>query len=142
MQMMRRRMAPAIAVGVVVAAIAVDVLLSACGGSPTGPSDTPKLAVTITSSGPSPMTVRGPREGAFTVQFVNQDDQPHEVRSDPHPADNNCTALNIGVIAPGQSKETRDLQGCFVIIGRFTDRLTYHDEAKLDDSRFQGTIQR
>lgn len=130
------------AAAVVVAAIGADVLLSACDRSPTGPTETPMLTVTFTSSGPSPATVRGPHEGAFTVQFVNRDSQPHEVRSDPHPADNNCSDLNIGVIAPGESKVTRDLQGCFVIIGRFTDRLTYHDEARLDDARFQGTIER
>lgn len=141
--MTRGAVTAGMAAAVVVGAVGADVLLSACGGgSPTGPTDTPTLTVAFTSTGPEPATVRGPHEGPFTVTFVNRDSRPHQVRSDPHPADNNCTDLNIGVLAPGQSMETPDLQGCFVIYGRFTDRLTYHDEASLDDPRFQGTIQR
>jgi hypothetical protein len=139
----QQRSSVAAATVVIVAAIGTDLLVSACGEGPTGPSEPPRLTVTISESGPNPVTVRGPREGAFTVEFVNQDSQPHEVRSDPHPEHNNCPALDrVGVIAPGQSVVTADLQGCFVIIGRFTDRLTYHDDARLDDPRFQGTVQR
>jgi hypothetical protein len=138
-------MAPAIAAGVVVVAVAVDVLLSACGGaSPTvfGPETPQRLTVTITESGVSPATVKPPVcRSSFCVvyvTFVNRDSVAHDIQSDPHPAHTQCVALNrnIGSIAPGASEETSML-GC----ARSDRFVGYHDETRPDDQRFWGRIE-
>ena len=150
--MKRPKMTPAIAAVVVVMAVGVDVLLSACGlgsGPTPGPAPIPVyLTVTLSDSGVIPTTSLAPREstGDFVlrlrdeiyVNFVNQDAEPHDIRSDPHPAHTNCPALNVETIAPGQSQLTPVLNQC---VGGTTAQ-TFHDETRPDDPRFQGRIVR
>ncbi|HEY3121759.1 MAG TPA: hypothetical protein VGL15_14130 [Vicinamibacteria bacterium] len=40
------------------------------------------------------------------VTFVNQDSRAHEMMSDPHPLHNDCPGINVGMLNPGQSKQT------------------------------------
>ncbi|HUU34417.1 MAG TPA: hypothetical protein VMW48_10155 [Vicinamibacterales bacterium] len=134
----------ALAAAMIVTAIAVDVLLSACGGyaqMPTGPSEVQRFTVTITSAGVSPAIVRIPvcRSSACDVfmQFVNADTVPHDVRSDPHPAHTECPAYQVvGVIAPGQTKEA------LVSTCSLPERSGYHDETRPDNQAFWGRIER
>jgi plastocyanin len=85
-------------------------LLTACGGSPSGPSTRPAEGPTITiiSAGVSPtqLTV----SAGTRVLFVNNDGRAHNMTSDPHPDHNDCPELNtVGVIQPGQSRESGNL---------------------------------
>lgn len=91
-------------------ALVLCLLLASCGGgsppaAPTPPSN--PNTFTITSSGVSPkdMTVApGSR-----VLFVNGDSRRHDMASDPHPFHEDCEEINIGVLQPGQSRETLNL---------------------------------
>lgn len=127
----------------IVAAIGVDVLLSACGGpAALGPGTLHRLVVTITAGGVSPPTVKPPICSAsycdVYVQFINQDVVTHDIRSDPHPEHTLCRTLNtgIGALAPGETKEVSML-GC----GRPEGFVGYHDELRPDDQRFWGRIE-
>ena len=149
MQMLGQKSSTAAAVVVVVAAIGVDVLLSACGGSaPTRPTPIPiVLTVVISSNGLSPAITLAPAEvNDFVVQlpdelfvrFNNTDTVAHDIRSDPHPDHTDCPALNIETVAAGQSVVTPILNQCL----RGTTQQSYHDETRPDDARFQGRIGR
>ena len=132
----------AMAAIMVVWAVGVDVLLSACGGGlgqmPTGPTEIQRFTVTITAGGVSPAIVNVPVcKGVCDVflQFVNSDSVPHDVRSDPHPAHTECTAYEaVGVIAPGQTKEAL-VSGCGL-----PERSGYHDETRPADQAFWGRV--
>lgn len=100
-----------------VAAGVTGLLIAACGGSSTSPSNVPPPGstpavmtntVTITSAGASPRNVEialGSR-----VLFVNNDTRSHNMTSDPHPAHDDCPDLNqVGFLAPGQTRETGNL---------------------------------
>ena len=92
--------------------LAVAALLTAtsCGSSPAGPSTPPveTNTITITAAGATPKNVQialGQR-----VRFVNNDNRPHNMTSDPHPDHNDCPDLNqVGFLSPGQSRETGNL---------------------------------
>jgi plastocyanin len=99
-----------------VRAVTLVVLLAAacaaCGGSstpatPTSP-DNPNRMV-ISSSGvltPSQITVTA----GSRVLFINNDSQPHQIASDPHPEHTDCPEINqVGLLAPGQERETGNL---------------------------------
>jgi len=101
----------------IAAAGVTGLLIAACGGSSTEPSNVPPAGttppvttntVTITSAGASPRNVQialGSR-----VLFVNNDSRSHNMTSDPHPDHNDCPDLNqVGFLAPGQSRETGNL---------------------------------
>lgn len=134
--------ATALPAAVVVAAIAADVLLSACGGgfeTYTGPTETQRFTVTITAGGVSPAIVRIPVCKGYCdviLQFVNADAVPHDVRSDPHPAHTLCPAYaTVGIVAPGQSKEAT------VSTCSLPERSGYHDETRPDDQAFWGRVE-
>jgi plastocyanin len=87
-------------------------LLSSCGGSPTPTTPTPPATnpytFTLTSAGASPKQLTVPP--GTRVLFVNQDSRRHDIASDPHPEHTNCTEINsVGVLTPGQSRETGNL---------------------------------
>ena len=125
----RRALPIATATAVVVGAIAVDVVLSACG-STTSPG-LEMLTVSISASGVSPVQLIG--NGSVYVSFVNQDTERHEIRSNPHPAHTDCPEIGALSIPPGQ----RLTVGSTFNAGR---TCGYHDETRPDDVRFQGTI--
>ena len=123
---------------------AVAALAMACGGSSTGPStsgggggggggggSTNTTTITITSSGASPRDITVPVGSRVT--FVNNNNQPHDMASDPHPEHTLCNPeLNVGFIAAGQSRQTQNLNTVRV--------CTYHDHAQPSNTSLQGTI--
>lgn len=111
-------------------------LIAACGGSSTSPSNVPPPGntpsvmtntITITSAGVSPRNIEialGTR-----VLFVNNDSRSHNMTSDPHPAHDTCPDLNqVGFLAPGERRETGNL-----VIAR---TCGFHDH----DSPSQGLL--
>jgi plastocyanin len=122
------------------AALAAACLAAGCGGSSTGPSgnsgggggggSTTTTTITLTSSGASPRDITvavGSR-----VTFVNNDSQPHDMDSNPHPEHTDCPALNIGFIAAGAQGVTLNLT---------TARTCgFHDHNQPSNTNFQGVI--
>lgn len=119
-------------------------LAVACGGSSTAPSSsggsnnggnngggsTSTNTITITSAGVSPKDITvsiGSR-----VTFVNNDSQPHDMNSNPHPEHTDCPALNVGFIPAGQQGITQNLN-----VAR---TCGYHDHNQPSNTALQGTI--
>ena len=113
--------------------------VAACGGSggssPTGPSSPGPgspgpvgATVTISSSGTNSVTVNVGQ----TVSIVNNDSRTHNVQSDPHPSHTGCPPLNVGPVAPGQSRTS----------GTFTTAATcrFHDHDDPNDSRWTAQV--
>lgn len=118
------------------AAVCVAISAGACGRSTSAPSPMPSptpggATVTITSSGASPRDVTvsvGSR-----VAFQNNDNQAHEMASDPHPEHTTCRELNaVGFITAGQNRQTENLNTARV--------CTYHDHGQPANTSLQGTI--
>ena len=123
------------------AALLVAGLAAACGGgddndSPTAPSggggggSTNTTTITITSSGVSPRDITvalGSR-----VTFVNNDSQPHDMNSNPHPEHTDCPALNIGFINPSAQGVSQNLTTARV--------CGFHDHNQPSNSNLIGTI--
>ena len=123
------------------AAFAAACLAAGCGGSSTGPSSggggntggggtTNTSTITLTSSGASPRDITvsvGSR-----VTFINNDSQPHDMDSNPHPDHTDCPPLNVGFIAAGAQGVTQNLN---------TARTCgYHDHNQPSNTNFQGVI--
>jgi plastocyanin len=127
----------------------VALLASGCGGgsdTPTNPSpptggggtggggNNPPVAtttITITASGASPQRIT--ISPGTRVTFVNNDSVAHEMNSDPHPQHGDCPAIeDVGFIAPGQTKQTGNLN---------TVRTCgYHDHQRPTVTSLQGQI--
>ena len=86
--------------------------------------------LTITAAGVSPkeLTVApGSR-----VTFVNSDSRPHNMASDPQPEHDECPEINVGVLSPGQSRESLNL---------VTVRTCgFHDHDSPDNNSLKGRI--
>ena len=122
------------------AALAAACLVAACGGNDsTGPSNggsggsggsTNTTTITITSAGVSPRDITvavGSR-----VTFINNDSQPHDMDSNPHPEHTDCPALNIGFIAAGAQGISQNLN---------TARTCgFHDHNQPSNGNLQGII--
>jgi hypothetical protein len=122
--------------------LAFSLALGACGGSlspssPSTPAPTPSPSgppgptVLLTPTGATPKVIQVTVGGR--VAFVNQDNQVHEIFSDPHPEHTDCPPINdVGVLAPGETRTT----------GVFTVARTcgYHDHGLPTNTLFQGTI--
>ena len=123
------------------AVFAAACLAAGCGGSSTGPSSsggntgggggsTNTTTITLTSSGASPRDITvavGSR-----VTFVNNDSQPHDMNSNPHPEHTDCPALNIGFIAASA-------QG--ISLNLTTARTCgFHDHNQPSNTSLQGVI--
>jgi hypothetical protein len=67
------------------------------------------------------------------VPFVNNDNQSHDMASDPHPVHSDCPEINqVGFLNPGQSRQTGALN---------TARTcAYHDHNRESVTSLQGTI--
>ena len=125
-------------------AIAALVLFTGCGGgssntgSPsgggTGGGGTPNPSTTITittSGGVSPKTLTVAR--GTQVTFVNNDNRPHDMESNPHPEHTDCPELmQVGFLAAGQSKQSGNLN-----IAR---TCGYHDHEDPTNTNWQGSI--
>jgi plastocyanin len=123
------------------AALLAASIAAACGGddgdSPTSPSgggggggSTNTTTITITSSGVSPRDITvavGSR-----VTFVNNDSQPHDMDSNPHPEHTDCPSLNVGFIAAGASGVSQNLT---------TARTCgFHDHNQPSNTNLQGVV--
>jgi plastocyanin len=124
------------AVALVVAGVAAGCGGDDDNGSPTSPStgggggSTNTTTITLTSSGASPRDITvalGSR-----VTFVNNNTQPHDMNSNPHPEHTDCPALNIGFIAPGASGISQNLTTARV--------CGFHDHNQPTNANLQGTI--
>jgi plastocyanin len=95
---------------VVILVLLFCLVVASCGGSsapaaPSSPSN--PYTITLTSSGASPKELSVP--SGTRVLFVNNDARPHDMESDPHPEHTECTEINVGLLTPGQSRETLNL---------------------------------
>jgi plastocyanin len=123
------------------AALAAACLVAACGGSSTGPSSggsggggggggsTNTTTITITSAGASPRDITV--SAGSRVTFVNNDTQPHDMASNPHPEHTDCPAL-VAFATPGNSATTLNLN---------TVRTCgFHDHNQPSNTNLQGVI--
>jgi hypothetical protein len=114
-------------------AAAVAVLMTVgCGGGNDNPAapDGPTVTVTITSAGVSPKTqtiAPGTR-----ITFQNNDGRSREMTSNPHPDQTDCPALNVGTIAPGQSRTSQPLNA--------TRTCGFHDHSDPENVNVQGSV--
>jgi plastocyanin len=67
-----------------------------------------------------------------TITFVNQDSRAHEMMSDPHPLHNDCPEINVGMLNPGQSKQTAAL-----MVAR---ACGFHDNMQDTNTSLRGRI--
>ncbi len=97
----------------------------------TGGTGASPITVTIANNAASPQAVTVSRGSRVT--FVNNDNRPHEIDSDPHPTHTDCPEINqVGVLTSGQSHQTAILN---------TARACgYHDHEQADTKSLQGTI--
>jgi plastocyanin len=119
-------------------------VLSACGGSSTGPSGVTIIVrdggtggangatITITSAGANPRNVTV--AVGQTVTFVNNDTRSHEMASDPHPQHGSCPSMEagLGTIGPGQTKITHNFGN--------TGTCGFHDHLDDSNSGLRGSI--
>jgi plastocyanin len=99
--------------------IAMATAAMGCGGSsdnggpptsPTPPAGPPvaTTTITITANGVNPQRITVPPGSRVT--FINSDNRPHEMNSDPHPNHGDCPPIDdVGFIAAGQTKQTGNL---------------------------------
>jgi hypothetical protein len=113
-------------------------LAVACGGtdtpdSPAGPSGgggVSQATITITPTGVTSNAVS--ITSGNRVTFVNNDTRPRNMSSDPHPLHTDCPGLTVGVLQPGQSRESSNL----------TVRRTcgFHDHDDDTNQAVRGTV--
>ncbi len=126
-------------------AACVALLCGACGGAnPSSPSSgspggatsgggstTTGATITITSAGISPKSVTV--ASGSSVTFINNDSQPHDMSSDPHPQHTDCPEMNgVGFIQPGQTKSTNAF--------RTVRTCGFHDHNQPSTVSLQGNI--
>ena len=123
-------------------ALACAIALAACGGGSNAPTTPPASGGGGGGTGPSGATVTisngrmNPSSVTIalgqSVTFVNQDGRTRNVSSDPHPDHTQCTELNVGNIANGQSRLT----------AAFTVRRTcgWHDHDDPDNPNLRGQV--
>jgi hypothetical protein len=127
----------------IAAAGSLAYIIAGCGGgstSPGGTSPTPTPpppsgpgapTITIASNAVSPRSITATRGSRVT--FVNNDNQSHDMQSDPHPVHTDCPEINqVGLLNAGQSRQTGILN---------TARTCgYHDHNRDMVESLQGTI--
>lgn len=118
-------------------AVCVSMVLVSCGGggggTTPGPNPIPTNAstFTITAAGVSPQVLQVER--GSRVRFVNNDSRPHDMGSDPHPEHTDCPEfVNVGVLNPGQSRETANLN--------VVRTCGFHDHIRPDDETLKGRV--
>jgi len=80
----------------------------------------------------SPKNIRVTR--GTQVTFINNDSQPHNMTSDPHPEHTDCPEINsVGVINVGQTKRTDNMITNRAVCG-------FHDHDRPDAAGLQGSI--
>jgi plastocyanin len=123
---------------------ALAFVVTACGGGSsnsavTSPSPTTPPAgggigtptITIANNTVSPKNISVTRGSQVT--FVNNDNQSHDMVSDPHPVHTDCPEINqVGLLSPGQRRQTGLLNT--------TRTCGYHDHNRDMVASLQGTI--
>lgn len=129
---------------ILAAALAAGLLTSCGGSSPTSPGGVTVIVsdggaggtsgATVTISGgrvtPASVTVAVGQ----TVTFINNDNRPHEIASNPHPQHGSCPGIEagLGTLAVGQTRTTR-------IFGN-AGSCGYHDHLDDSNANLRGTI--
>ena len=110
-------------------AILLALALTACSDAPSAPSP----AATI-SIGPAGVDRQEVRIKAWDfVTFVNNDNRPHAIVSDPVDAHSQCPQINrVGVLQPGERRETGTLE--------LKKSCGFHDHNDPSDRSLQGRI--
>ena len=118
-------------------------LLAACG-SPSSPSGVTVIVrdggtggtngATITITGAGVNTPNVTVAVGQTVTFINNDNRPHEMASNPHPQHGSCPSLEagLGTIAAGQTKVTHNFANA--------GACGYHDHLNDTNNALKGTI--
>ena len=105
-------------------------LLYSCGATPSAPSAGDAI-ISITPSGISPTEVRIKAWGQ--VQFVNNDNRPHSIVSDPIDVHSDCPPLNwVGTLQPGESRNTGTLN--------MPGTCGFHDHLNRNDAALRGRV--
>ena len=105
--------------------------------SPTSPNTTPSTAVrattiTITNSVASPKNIIVSRGAQVT--FINNDNQPHNMTSDPHQDHTDCPEINsVGFLSQGQQRQTGNMVTNRTVCG-------FHDHDLPNVAGLQGSI--
>jgi plastocyanin len=110
----------------------------ACGDGDSSPFPSPNpggstggATIIISGNGVSPQNVTVVRGGQVT--FVNNDNRPHDIRSDPHSSHSECPEINqVGTIQPGNNRQTGNLMTA--------QTCEFHDDVDASSRSFQGTI--
>ena len=102
------------------------------GGGGGGAPPTATNIITMTSSGVNPENITVAR--GTQVSFVNNDSQPHDMASNPHPTHGSCPEIEngVGFTQPGLTRQTGNLNNA--------GTCGYHDHNRATDTAFQGTI--
>ncbi|HXD73442.1 MAG TPA: hypothetical protein VN628_06895 [Vicinamibacterales bacterium] len=126
--------------------LAAALAAAACGSSsssssspssPSSPATTPSGAVsttTITISGSvvSPKNIIVARGSQVT--FINNDNQSHNMTSDPHPDHTDCPEINqVGFLSAGQQRQTGNMVTNRSVCG-------FHDHDLPNVAGLQGSI--
>ena len=118
-------------------------LLAACG-SPSSPSGVTVIVrdggtggtngATITITGAGVNTPNVTVAVGQTVTFINNDNRPHEMASNPHPQHGSCPSMEagLGTIAAGQTKVTHTFANA--------GACGYHDHLNDGTNALKGTI--
>lgn len=119
-------------------------MIAGCGsssssppGSATSPSTPPSgtvatSTITIANNTVSPKNIVVARGSQVT--FINNDSQPHQMYSDPHPDHTDCPEINqVGFLNPGQSRQTGNMTSNRSVCG-------FHDHGLPDTTSLQGSI--
>jgi plastocyanin len=103
---------------------------NSCGSSPSAPSSA-DATITIGAMGVSPTEVRIKAWGH--VMFVNNDDRPHAIASDPVQTHSDCPGINqVGFLSPGESRLTGTLN--------LSRTCGFHDHNDEFNPAFKGRI--
>jgi len=110
---------------------------SSSGSSPTSPTTTPGTAVrattiTIANGVASPKDIIVTRGAQVT--FINNDNQSHNMTSNPHPEHTDCPEINsVGVLSAGQQRQTGNMVTNRTVCG-------FHDHDAPNAAGLQGSI--
>jgi plastocyanin len=113
-------------------------IAAACGGTTGGPDPSSSggrgsvssVTVTITSAGLSPKSITAAK--GSTVVFVNKDTVTHVPSSNPHPVHTDCPEINVGPLAPGESRATQALNNART--------CGFHDHNNPSNDDLKGTL--
>jgi len=124
-------------------AAAAALTVTACGSSSSSPSSasSPTTApgdavaattITITNGVASPKNIKVARGSQVT--FINNDSQPHNMTSDPHPEHTDCPEINqVGFLSSGQRRQTGNMVTNRTVCG-------FHDHDAPNVAGLQGSI--